>query len=93
MLAVPDIFITNLTMRLKPVAREITEIKNELMALSAKERSEIARDLLLSLEDSSEGDVEKEWILEAESRYEAYRQGNSTTRPVSAALASAKEKK
>ena len=75
------------------MAREITEIKNELMALSAKERAEIARDLLFSLEDTSEGDVEQECILEAESRYEAYRQGNSTTRSVSEALASAKEKK
>ena len=35
------------------MARDITEIKNELMALSVKERAEIARDLLLSLEDTS----------------------------------------
>ena len=73
------------------MAREIKDIEKELMALSARERAEIARDLLLSLEDSSEGDVEQAWIAEAEARYEAYRKGNTTARPVSEALASARK--
>ena len=73
------------------MAREIKEIEKELMALSVNERAEIARNLLLSLEETNEADVEQAWIEEAESRYEAYRNGKTTARSVNEALASARE--
>lgn len=59
------------------MARSIKEIETELLGLAQNERAKIARDLLLSLEESIDGDVEEVWIREVEARYETYRQGKS----------------
>ena len=57
------------------MAREFSEIEDELAKLSARERARLALALVESLEPEEEGDIAEEWRLEAERRYEQYRRG------------------
>lgn len=43
----------------------IDELKAEALRLNPEERAELASDLLVSLEDLSESEIEKLWIEEA----------------------------
>ena len=63
------------------MARDIEEIENELMELSLKERALLAEHLIGSLEQGDDIDVEEEWLLEAERRYQRYRAGKTQARP------------
>jgi len=46
----------------------IDELKREAMRLVPTERASLARELLVSLDDLSESDVERLWLEEAERR-------------------------
>ena len=63
------------------MARNFSEIEQEVMQLSAKDRSLLMEHLIGSFDTEAEGDVEELWLREAEQRYEAYRQGQLKPRP------------
>lgn len=57
------------------------DIRDQIFALPAIERADLARQLLLSLEnDSFDEDVQRVWAEEAERRSAAYRQGETDSR-------------
>ena len=55
--------------------RDALELREELDKLSPKEKAELARMLLDSLDDGQDENVEQLWLDEATRRYEAYRRG------------------
>lgn len=63
------------------MARNFSEIEQEVMRLSAKDRASLMERLVGALDTEVEGDVEELWLREAERRYEAYRQGQLKPRP------------
>lgn len=65
------------------MARNLREIEQEIMQLSAKDRASLMENLIGSFDVGVEGDVEELWLREAEQRYEAYRQGQLKPRPAS----------
>lgn len=63
------------------MALTLTELENESLKLSTKERAELAEHLLESIDSGGENDSEKYWIEEAEKRYQAYRAGKIKGKP------------
>ena len=63
------------------MARNLNEIEQEVMRLSAKDRVSLMERLISALDTEVEGDVEELCLHEAEQRYEAYRQGQFKPRP------------
>ena len=63
------------------MARDTSEPREELDKLSPKQKAELARTLIDSLDEDLEEDVEQIWIDEAARRYEAYRRGEMSSRP------------
>jgi putative addiction module component (TIGR02574 family) len=51
------------------------ELEREALQLSAKERAELARKLLQSLNEMSEEELEKLWAAEANERFAAFERG------------------
>ncbi len=57
------------------------DLQSQIFALPATERADLARQLLLSLEnDSFDDDVQRAWAEEAERRSVAYQQGETDSR-------------
>ena len=69
------------------MARRLSEIEREAMQLSAKERAELARELIASLDEAIDADVEELWLAEAERRYEAYQRGEVQALPADEVIA------
>ena len=46
----------------------LKQIENQALDLSEDERAQLAQKLILSLESSNDGDLDKEWLLEARRR-------------------------
>lgn len=69
------------------MARRLSEIEKEVMQLSARERAELAHDLIASLESEFDVGAEEAWLQEAERRYEQYRRGEVSARPADEVLA------
>lgn len=69
----------------------VHELEAEARQLSASERVDLAQRLFASVEDEgpagTEGEVEQEWIAEAERRYERYVAGETRSVPAADALA------
>lgn len=63
------------------MARQFSEIQQELAELPAKERAKLALALVESLEPEEEGDIAEAWRVEAERRLEQYRRGEITAVP------------
>ncbi len=60
------------------MARQFSEIQQELAELPAKERAKLALAPVESLEPEEEGDIAEAWRVEAERRFEQYRRGEIT---------------
>ncbi len=56
---------------------QFEDLTKEAMKLSLPERAELAQMLLLSIDESSESDVERLWQKEAERRLQEFREGKS----------------
>jgi putative addiction module component (TIGR02574 family) len=54
---------------------DFDEVKTTALQLSIKERAQLAGKLLLSLDESSESEIERLWLNEAEHRLKEYREG------------------
>jgi len=63
------------------MARQFSEIQQELAGLPAKERVKLALALVESLEPEEEGDIADAWRVEAERRLEQYHRGEITAVP------------
>jgi putative addiction module component (TIGR02574 family) len=73
------------------VGMSITELKAQAMELSPKERADLARALLESLEVISDEEREKLWLEEVGRRIERVQTGQSTLIPFEEAMQRMKE--
>ena len=69
------------------MARDTSQLREELDKLSSKQKAELARTLIDSLDEDLEEDVEQIWLDEAAPRYEAYRRGEMSSRPAAEVFA------
>ena len=72
------------------MARDTSELREELDKLSSKEKAELARTLIDSLDEDLDDDVEQVWLDEAARRYEAYRCGEMSSRRAAEVFARAR---
>ncbi len=47
---------------------KLKQIEDDILQLSEEERAELAQKLLLSLDSPSEGEIEEDWLVEAQRR-------------------------
>lgn len=71
----------------------IDELKREALRLDARERATLARELLVSLDDLSEAEVEHLWLEEAERRRLDFEAGKTTLIPAGAVFAQLRAKR
>ena len=64
------------------MTRDISELQQELAELSPKQKAELARTLIDSLDENLDENVEQLWLDKATQRYEAYRRGEISSLPV-----------
>ena len=58
------------------MAREISELREEIDRLSTRQKAELARTLIDSLDKDLDENVEQLWLDEAARRYESYQRGD-----------------
>ena len=63
------------------MARKRSEIENEAMKLSLRDRALLVERLLSTLDRGQDVDAEEIWLQEAEKRYQEYRAGQIGSRP------------
>ncbi len=66
------------------------ELKAEALRLSPEERAELASELLVSLDDLSEPEIERLWLEEAERRDAALDNGTARAIPADEVFSSAR---
>ena len=71
----------------------IDELKREAMRLDATERANLARELLVSLDDLSEPEIERLWLEEAERRRFDFEAGKTTLIPADEVFAQLRAKR
>ncbi len=77
----------------KKMTSNINEIGKRALELSVRDRALLIRQLLESLEEGDEEEnAEKLWIDEAKRRYNRYKQGKTSEKPVNQVLEDAKTK-
>ena len=69
------------------MARDTSALQEELDKLSPKQKAELARTLIDSLDEDLDEAVEQLWLDEATRRYEAYRRGEMCSHPTVEVLA------
>ncbi len=57
------------------MSENLEEVMNVAMKLSLEERAKLVSRLLLSLDEPSESEVERLWLLEAKRRLKEYQEG------------------
>ena len=72
------------------MTRDVAEFRKELDEFSPRQRAELARALIDSLDDDLADDVEQLWLDEAARRYESYRRGDISSRPAAEVFARAR---
>lgn len=72
------------------MARDTSTLREELDKLSPKQKAELARTLIDSLDEDLDEDVEQIWIDEAARRFEAYQRGEMSARPAAEVFARAR---
>jgi putative addiction module component (TIGR02574 family) len=60
---------------------KIHQIEKEALRLSSHERALLVEHLIGSLEPDDDPDAERQWIEEAERRYQEYKTGKAKTKP------------
>lgn len=63
------------------MAKNLADIETQARRLPIKERARLVRRLIATLEKGNDGDVEQQWLDEAERRLAAYRRGETTAHP------------
>ncbi len=59
---------------------DLKKIEKEVFSLSSQDRARLAMDLIKSLDNCDDANVEALWLQEAERRYQEYREGKLQTR-------------
>lgn len=59
-----------------------SDIENDAMQLSSRDRAWLARRLIATLDTGGDDDAEDRWLERAEKRYQAYRDGHIESRSV-----------
>ena len=72
------------------MARDTSQLREELDKLSSKQKAELARTLIDSLDEDLDDDVEQIWLDVAARRYEAYRCGEMSSGPAAEVSARAR---
>ena len=72
------------------MADPVKTLEAEALKLAEKDRAELARVLLLSLEDVQDQDTELAWAQEAERRYQELKAGAVSAIPSESVLAEAR---
>ncbi|HXX74733.1 MAG TPA: addiction module protein [Nitrospiraceae bacterium] len=70
--------------------KSVAELEREARRLPAQERALLAQHLIASIDPGEDIDAEAAWLEEAERRYQAYRQGKLTAKPVDQVFREAK---
>lgn len=65
---------------------EIEAFESQMLTLKPQERARLASRLIASLDELTPEDTEALWVREAQHRYEAYRKGDLSSRPVVEAM-------
>ena len=68
------------------------QVHEQARRLTAQEKAALAHLLIEELDSSSDADVERLWIEESRRRYEAYRRGESESRPGDEVMARARNR-
>lgn len=63
------------------MAMNMSDLEREARSLPVSDRVQLAQSLLTSVDPGEDVDAEDIWLVEAERRYQAYRQGRITARP------------
>lgn len=71
----------------------IEELKRQAMRLAPSERASLARELLVSLDDLSDSDVEGLWLEESERRRELVESGKVALVPMDEVFAAVRAKR
>ena len=72
------------------MAESLEHLETEALKLAEKDRAELARVLLLSLEEAPDQDIEAAWAAEAERRYAELKAGSVSPIPSEEVLAEAR---
>lgn len=72
------------------MSKSVAELEREARRLSEQERALLAQHLIASIDPGQDVDAEAAWLEESERRYQAYRQGKLTTKPVDQVFREAK---
>ena len=59
------------------MSQQYQTIQNEALKLAAKEREKLAERLMMSLQESSNPEIEEAWFLAADERYQLYKTGKT----------------
>ncbi len=71
---------------------DLKECADKALKLPAHERAVLADRLIASLDELEEAEYEQVWLAEAERRYEAYRRGEISAKPVDEAIREARNR-
>ncbi|OGW17139.1 MAG: hypothetical protein A3G93_09535 [Nitrospinae bacterium RIFCSPLOWO2_12_FULL_45_22] len=71
---------------------QLQEVVNKALNLSPEERAELAHELILSLDDTRDKEVETAWDAEIESRVREIKSGKAKGRPAEDILAEIRAK-
>ncbi len=76
------------------MASNINDFEKQLLQLSAHERAFLAKQLIQSLDDDveEEGELEQQWIEEAQRRYDEYQSGKTTAKSADQVIKNARSK-
>ena len=72
------------------MSKSVAELEQEARHLPTQVRALLAQHLIASIDPGEDVDAEAAWLEEAEKRYQAYRQGKLTAKPVDQVLREAK---
>jgi putative addiction module component (TIGR02574 family) len=73
-----------------PMSKSVAELEQEARHLPIQDRALLAQHLIASIDPGEDVDAEAAWLEEAEKRYQAYRQGKLTAKPVDQVFREAK---
>jgi putative addiction module component (TIGR02574 family) len=72
------------------MSKSVAELEREARRLPTHDRALLAQHLIASIDPGEDIDAEATWLEEAERRYQAYRQGTLTAKPVDRVFREAK---
>ena len=72
------------------MARPLDEVERDALVLPLRERATLVEPLLATLDEGEDVDAEKEWLAEAERRYQEYQAGRMKAIPADEVFAEAR---